>query len=83
MILECANPACHADFDYHEGQFFRFRKPPGEDGRPANPHSVQHFWLCGRCAIRYRLQSEPARGILLRSRSCEMLPQEPVLIGAA
>ena len=69
MLSECANPECHAQFDYHQGQFFRFRMPVLGDGQPANMHSVRHLWLCGRCARAYYLEHVPTRGIVLRSRA--------------
>lgn len=74
MLSECANPECRADFDYHHGQFFRVRKPPVEEGHPSNTHSVQHFWLCGKCAQAYYLENVKNKGILLRSR---IHPSEP------
>jgi len=66
MFSECANPACRAEFDYRQGAIFRFRSQPLEDGRPANAHSIQHFWLCGTCARIYRLEYEEGRGVFLR-----------------
>jgi hypothetical protein len=65
MISECANPQCRAEFDYRQGEFFRFHKELQDDGRPANTHSVQHFWLCGRCAGMYRLEYAQGKGIFL------------------
>lgn len=80
MCSECANPACRARFDYQQGTFFRFRRPPREDGQPANTHSVQHFWLCGRCAESYYLEYVRKRGILLRSRLCAESRGDPLFI---
>ena len=74
MFSKCANPQCRAEFDYHGGEFFRFRRPLADDGRPANTHSVEHFWLCGKCAASYYLERVHNRGILLRSRG---FPTEP------
>jgi hypothetical protein len=69
MLSECANPQCRAGFDYHEGEFFRFRMPVPNDGQPANMHSVRHLWLCGHCAKVYYLEQVQNRGILLRPRT--------------
>jgi hypothetical protein len=68
MFSECANPDCHILFDYREGRFFRFHKeyPCGET--PPNTHSVQHFWLCGKCSELYTLGNEEGRGIVMRHR---------------
>lgn len=84
MLSECANPKCRAAFDYHQGQFFRFREPPAEDGRPLNTHSVRHLWLCGKCAQIYYLEHVDGSGILLKSRMHAFGPGgTPLLIGGA
>ena len=84
MISECANPSCRIEFEYGRGQFFRFRKAPKEDGRPANIHSVQHFWLCHQCANSYRLDYEQNKGVLLKPSYRSSIPaSEPLLVGAA
>jgi len=68
MFSECANPACGAEFDYRQGQFFRFHKRSLDDGQPANTHSIEHFWLCGRCSETYCLQNAGGGGIAIRLR---------------
>jgi hypothetical protein len=52
MLDQCANPECSIPFDYRQGLFFRFRRTRAANRAPANTHNVQHFWLCGRCAVR-------------------------------
>ena len=64
MISRCANPACLAEFHHREGRLFRF--PKRAKGHCANTHSVQHFWLCGRCAKSYSLEYIENRGVALR-----------------
>lgn len=66
MFSKCANPSCQAEFDYRQGRFYRFYRRPLDDGQPANGHSVQHFWLCGRCSETYSLQGVEGRGVLIR-----------------
>jgi hypothetical protein len=84
MFSECANPSCRVEFDYRQGEFFRFRKQQLKDGQPANTHSVQHLWLCGNCATIYRLEYEPGKGILLRPFSENaMQPGLPQLVAVA
>jgi hypothetical protein len=39
-----------------------------DDGQSVNTHSVQHFWLCGRCSETYCLEHAPGGGILIRLR---------------
>jgi len=69
MISRCANPVCQIAFDYHQGQFFRFHKAHAPDQQPPNTHSVQHFWLCGKCSRIYTLVYVEERGVLLQARS--------------
>ncbi|MGB8322730.1 MAG: hypothetical protein WCE52_07190 [Candidatus Acidiferrum sp.] len=66
MFSECANPDCRAEFDYHEGRFYRFYKPRLDDGPPDNTHGVVHFWLCGRCSLDYSLDYVDGVGTLIR-----------------
>lgn len=68
MFSECANPSCRAEFDYRQGQFFRFHKRSLDDGQPANTHSIQHLWLCGRCSETSCLEHARGGGILIRLR---------------
>jgi hypothetical protein len=65
MFSICANPDCKKRFDYREGHFFRFHKahPAGE--APPNTHSVQHFWLCGKCSEEYTLKYDDVRGVVM------------------
>lgn len=69
MISFCANPACQIAFDYRQGQFFRFHKAYRSGEKPPNTHSVQHFWLCGKCSGKYTLLYSEERGVLLQDRS--------------
>jgi len=76
MISLCANPACQIAFDYRQGQFFRFHKAYRSGEKPPNTHSVQHFWLCGKCAGKYTLLYAEERGVLLQNRSETAVPAE-------
>jgi hypothetical protein len=66
MISRCANPACLAEFAHRKGQLFRF--PKRAKDRPANTHSVQHFWLCANCSKSYTLEYVENRGVALKPR---------------
>jgi len=66
MFSKCANPDCPAEFDYHQGRFFRFPKSHPEDEIPANTHCVQHFWLCEKCFREYTLEYKDGIGVLIR-----------------
>ncbi len=67
MISTCANPACQALFDYRQGELFRFHKSHRPDERPPNTHSVQHFWLCGKCSKLYTLVYSEELGVFLQA----------------
>ena len=68
MFSRCANPDCLAPFDYHAGRFFRFHKEHRCDERPANTHSVQHFWLCENCSGSMVLDYRDELGVLIAPR---------------
>lgn len=65
MFSACANPDCHVTFDYREGHFFRFHKASAPGERPPNTHSVQHFWLCGKCSAEQTLEYKDGQGVML------------------
>lgn len=68
MFSKCANPECSTSFDYRQGQFFRFHRGYTDCEPPPNTHSVQHFWLCGRCSQNYTLEYQSERCVLIRPR---------------
>jgi hypothetical protein len=68
MLDKCANSDCSIPFDYKQGQFFRFPKACAVNEAPANAHSVQHFWLCGRCARIHTLQYHKEHGVAISPR---------------
>lgn len=57
MVLNCANPACKAPFEYRRGRIFRFHQSHPKGKQPKNSHAVRHFWLCPRCSETYTLES--------------------------
>ena len=66
MLDKCTNPECSAQFDYKQGRYFRFRRACAANQAPANTHSVEHFWLCGRCAETHALQYHKEHGVVIR-----------------
>ena len=48
---------------------YRFPKRGAEDGRQANTHSVQHFWLCASCSEEYSLKYDEDLGITIGLQS--------------
>jgi hypothetical protein len=68
MLTKCANPDCSVS-SWEDARFFRFNRQPEPNRAPANPHSVQHFWLCRICSALYTLEHHKQRGIIIRPRS--------------
>jgi hypothetical protein len=67
MLTKCANPDCSvSSWDY--ARFYRFHRQAEPNQPPANPHSVQHFWLCRSCAQVYTLEYQKQRGVVIRPR---------------
>ncbi|MGA3294166.1 MAG: hypothetical protein ABSE45_09330 [Candidatus Acidiferrales bacterium] len=66
MVSKCANPDCSATFDHRRGKLFRFPKRSLQGDRPANTHSVQHFWLCGECFEAFFLEYHESHGVTMK-----------------
>jgi hypothetical protein len=70
MVTKCANPQCSTPFRYlRDGKVFRIDVDEPEN-TVADPrglekpwHRVEHFWLCGKCALTMTLVSEKGRGV--------------------
>lgn len=74
MLSKCANPDCLVS-SWEDARFYRFPRHREPNQPAANPHSVQHFWLCRACSEIYTLEYHRQRGILMRPRP----GQRPVL----
>ncbi len=83
MISSCANPACKVPLNYPQGKLFRFHKAHHPDQGPPNTHSVQHFWLCGKCSLDFTLVYADERGVLLQDRAQFAVPPEKCQVVAA
>jgi len=68
MFWMCANPDCRVAFDCRQGRFFRFHKDHAAGEDAPNLHSVQHFWLCGRCCTEFTLEYQNGAGVLIKNR---------------
>lgn len=68
MFSACANPDCNVPYRWGEGEFFRFHKEHAAGESAPNTHSVQHFWLCGRCRRKYMLEYRQGTGVMIRIR---------------
>ena len=67
MLTKCANPHCSVS-SWENARFFRFHRQPEPNQPPANPHSVEHFWLCKTCSQLYTLEYLKKRGVVIRPR---------------
>jgi hypothetical protein len=66
MSLKCCNPSCNAPFDYRQGRLIRVVNPiSGGKGRPEQIH---HYWVCGRCATEYVLESQSDHTLTMKPR---------------
>jgi hypothetical protein len=84
MISKCVNPNCSAAFDHRQGRLHRFPRRRAADGRVANTHSVQHFWLCVACCKTYSLRYDEDLGVTIGRLDGRGLAPEPrQLIAAA
>ena len=71
MLSKCANPECSTPFRYlRDGKLFRIDLDEPEN-TVADPigvrkpwHRVEHFWLCGRCALTMTLVADKGRGVV-------------------
>jgi hypothetical protein len=66
MLNKCANPDCSVS-SWEDARFYRFHLRAEPNQPPANPHSVQHFWLCRNCSALYTLEHHQQR-VLIRPR---------------
>ena len=82
MLDKCANSECSKPFDYKQGRFFRFRRVCAANEAPANAHSVQHFWMCDRCAethtLRYHRELGGGVSLRLTIRDENFLPRKTI-----
>ncbi len=67
MLAKCANPDCSVS-SWEHARFYRFHRQTEPNQPPANPHSVQHFWLCRTCALFYTLEYQKHRGVVIQPR---------------
>jgi hypothetical protein len=68
MVLNCANPACSAPFEYRQGRIFRFHEAHPKGKEPKDSHAVRHFWLCAKCSETYSLEYYGGRVALFPRR---------------
>jgi len=68
MASKCANPECSIPFfPLGEGKLFQFLQER-ERNRPdasGSPRTLEHFWLCGQCAVTLRLLLENQDGAVV------------------
>ena len=66
MLSKCAAPGCGAAFRYlHSGRLFQFERREITASPPDRipPRSLEFFWLCEKCASRFRLVADATTGV--------------------
>ena len=66
MLSKCANPACATPFHYYrDGKLFRVEVggTADADGK-RGPKRLEHYWLCGVCALTHTLAVQKDKSIL-------------------
>jgi hypothetical protein len=68
MVSECANPRCHEPFIYYrQGKLFAVPRKSASVTRA----TIEHFWLCQRCAESMAVEVRPGDNPSLVSRHLE------------
>jgi hypothetical protein len=77
MLSKCLNSCCSATFQYlRQGRLFRIDFADAsrrsacsgrqdEDSRPSKARSIEHFWLCEKCAATLTLKVSDAGEVSL------------------
>jgi hypothetical protein len=71
MLVKCCNPECESPFDFREGRLIRFSSKPPNDSTLQNRSVIQHFWLCGRCALIFVFECESGIRVKITPRRQE------------
>ena len=68
MLNQCFNPQCRKPLHYlRDGRVFVFGVHESGDGEHGEGSRLEHYWLCGTCALRFGL-AQQADGIHLVKR---------------
>jgi len=71
MFAKCCNSDCRKPFDHREGRLVRFSKSSAQ-GEPAeNQRSIEHYWLCGRCAELFVFEYDSEMNVRIKPRDRE------------
>lgn len=71
MLIKCCNPKCATPFDHREGRLIRFSSKPANGKTIENRPLIQHFWLCGKCAVLYVFEFESGISVKIKPRHQE------------
>lgn len=77
MLSKCANPQCSSPFQYlHDGKVFEVQtggasgtSEPIDPSAKKVPVRVEHFWLCGKCALTMTLAVNRAREVSIMPKA--------------
>jgi hypothetical protein len=73
MYMKCCNPECDAPFDYREGRLMRVSKVRSKSDSGEEQRFIEHFWLCGRCAVLFVLEYKSGMAVTVKRRDAESL----------
>lgn len=90
MVNNCANPQCAKPLHYlREGRIFVFevQERPREGTGKLQGHHLEHYWLCGACSMKFRIEHEKGgTGIRLIARDMvrkPVAPEKPSIVAMA
>ena len=69
MLSHCANPNCNKPLRYlRDGKVFLFSRK-NSSNQDSNPYQLmEHYWLCGECALDWTITQDGDQGIQLSER---------------
>jgi len=72
MFIKCCNPECERPFAHREGRLVRFSKDISSGQPIENQRSIQHYWLCGKCAELFVFDYDSEMNIRIKPRNSEL-----------
>ena len=67
-MMQCCNPECQAPFNHREGRLVRISRPTDNQDSFGDQSVLQHFWLCGKCAVLFKFDRKSGVGVRMKQR---------------
>lgn len=71
MFAKCCNSECRKPFDHREGRLVRFSRSEPNGQLAENQRSIEHFWLCGKCAQLFVFEYDSEMNVRIKLRDPE------------